>query len=133
MKFVASEKPVTTKHTKLGEISVNVEVPQVESLEEFVTFCGGADSALEFVNSQIETNAKNGGRAALRNLPENANLDEAKTKIIGIVKEYAPQAGGDRAPSAKKKAATLDQVAALVNSGQEFTREQLLALLAQAK
>lgn len=133
MKFVKSEKPVTTKHPKLGEISIDVEVPQVESIEEFVTFAGGTDGALEFINSQIETNAKNGGRAALRNLPENANMDEARPKVQQIVKEYAPQAGGDRAPSKAKKAAAFDNIAQLVNSGQEFTKEQLLEMLAAAK
>lgn len=132
MKFIQSKKPITTKHDKLGEISVSVEVPQVESLDEFIQFAGGPDSALEFINSQIETNAKNGGRAALRNLAENVNMDEAKTKIQGIVKEYAPSAGS-REPSKAKKAQALDNIAALVNSGQEFTREQLLELLASAK
>ena len=132
MKFIKSEKPVTTKHAKLGEISIDVEVPQVESMDEFVTFCGGADSALEFVNSQIETNAKNGGRAALRNLPENANLDEARPKIQGVVKEYQPQAGG-KGPTVKARAQAFDSVKALVESGQEFTKEQLLELLAAAK
>lgn len=133
MKFVKSEKPIKTTHAKLGELSVDVEVPQMDSVEEFIQFCGGNDGALEFVNSQIETNAKNGGRAALRNLPENANMDEARPKIQGIVKDYTPQSSGDRQPSTKKKAAVLDDIASLVNSGQEFTKEQLLELLAKAK
>jgi len=133
MKFVKSDKPITTKHPKLGEISIDVEVPQCETVEELIAFCGGNDGLLEFGNSQIETNAKNGGRAALRNLPENANMDEARPKVIQIVKEYAPAAGGDRAPSKAKKAQAFDSVKALVESGQEFTKEQLLELLAQAK
>lgn len=133
MRFVASEKPITTKHAKLGELSVNVEVPQCDSMAEVVTYCGGEDAALAFFNSQIETNAKNGGRVVLRDLPDNANIDEAKVKVQNVVKEYAPRAGGDRTPGKAKKAAAFDEVAALVNSGQEFTREQLLELLAKAK
>lgn len=130
MKFVTAENPVTTKHPKLGEISITVEVPQVESVEEAVKFCGGDDGFLEYFNNAIETSAKNGGRAALRNLPENANLDEARPKIQSIVKEYAPSSSGERKVSAKK---TLDSVRSLVESGQEFTREQLLELLMKAK
>lgn len=133
MKFVKSDKPITTKHAKLGDLSIDVEVPQMESVEELIQFCGGNDGLLEFCNSQIETNAKNGGRAALRNLPENANMDEARPKIMGIVKDYTPQSSGDKAPSAKKKAAAFDDIATLVNSGQEFTKEQLLELLSKAK
>lgn len=133
MKFVKSDKPVTTKHAKLGDISVDVEVPQVESVDEAVQYCGGNDGFLEFMNSCIETNAKNGGRAALRNLPENANMDEARPKVQQIVKEYAPATGGDRAPSKAKKAAAFDNIASLVQSGQEFTKEQLLELLMAAK
>lgn len=133
MKFVKSDKPVTTKHAKLGEIKVEVEVPQIESLDEFVQFAGGADNALAFINGAIETNAKNGGRAALRALPENANLDESTAKIQNIVKEYAPAAGGDRQPGKAKKAAAFDNVKELVESGKEFTREELLAILASAK
>lgn len=133
MRFVKSDKAVTTKHAKLGNISIDVETPQVDSLDEFVQFCGGADNALAFVNSQIETNAKNGGRAALRNLPEDANLAEATPRIQGIVKEYSPSAGGSRGPSVKAKAATLDRVTEALQSGKEFSREELLAMLSAAK
>lgn len=132
MKFIKSEKPVTTNHLKLGEIKIEVEVPQLENLEEAKTFCGGEDGLLEFLNSQIETNAKNGGRAALRGLPENANLDEARPKIQSIVKGYAPQTG-PRGESQKSRAQKFDSIKALVESGQEFTREQLLEMLAAAK
>jgi hypothetical protein len=133
MKFVKADKPITTKHKTHGEISLDVEVPNVESLEEFVTLCGGNDGALEFVNNAIETAAKNGGRAALRNAADDANLDELKTRTIDIVKNYTPQTGGDKAPSKAKKAQAFDSVKALVESGQEFTREQLLEMLSAAK
>lgn len=133
MKFIKANKPVTTNRKKLGEISLEVEVPQVESIEEFVSLCGGTDGALEFVNNAIETAAKNGGRAALRNAADDANIDELKTRVLGIVKDYTPQTGGDRAPSKAKKAQAFDSVKALVESGKEFTRDELLAMLAAAK
>jgi hypothetical protein len=133
MKFIKADKPITTNHKKHGEISLEVEVPQIESMEEFVSLCGGNDGAIEFVNNAIETASKNGGRAALRNAADDANLDELKTRVLGIVKDYTPQTGGDKAPSKAKKAAAFDDVKALVESGQEFTKEQLLELLSKAK
>ena len=133
MKFIKAEKPVSTNHKTLGEIKVDVEVPQMESIEEFTQFAGGNDSALAFINNAIETNAKNGGRAALRNAPETAVLDQLVPKVQQIVREYAPQSGGDRSPSKAKKAQAFDSIATLVSSGKEFSREELLALLEQAK
>jgi hypothetical protein len=133
MKFVKADKPVTTNHKTHGEISVEVEVPRMESIEEFVTFCGGQDGALEFANNAIETAAKNGGRAALRNAKDDANLDEVKSNTQSVVRDYTPQTGGDKAPSKAKKAQAFDSVKALVESGQEFTREQLLEMLSAAK
>lgn len=134
MKFIIADKPLTTTHKKHGELSLDkVECPQLESVEEFTTFAGGADSALEFLNSAIETAAKNGGRAALRNIADDANLEEAFAKIRDTIRNYAPTGGGDKAPSTKKKAAAFDSVAELVNSGREFSKEELLALLAAAK
>lgn len=132
MRFVKSDKPIGTKHAKLGEIEVDVEFPQVDSLDEFIQFAGGQQEALDYINSAVETAAKNGGRAALRNLAENADIAVARPKIQAIVKEYTPQSSGERAPS-KKKAAAFDNVAALIESGKEFSREDLLAILAAAK
>ncbi len=132
MKFIKADKPVSTNHKTLGAISVEVEVPQVESIEEFTQFAGGTDSALAFINNAIETNAKNGGRAALRTAPDTAVLDDLTVKVQGIVRDYAPQSG-DRAPSKAKKAQAFDTIASLVSSGKEFSREELLALLEQAK
>lgn len=133
MKFVKTDKPVATKHPKLGDLSVEVEVPFVESVAELVEFCGGEDGLLSFANSNIETNAKNGGRAALRNAPEDANVEELKEKVRGIVKDYAPRDGGDRQPGKAKKAKAFDDIKALVESGKEFTREELLAMMESAK
>lgn len=133
MKWIKTEKPVATKHPKLGDLSVEVEVPQVESVADFITFCGGEDGAVAFVNSNIETNAKNGGRAALRNAPEDSNVEELKKKVFDIVRDYAPRDGGDRQPGKAKKAAAFDSIKALVESGKEFTREELLAMMESAK
>src|SRR5215203_1324321 len=133
MKFVKADKPVTTKHAKLGEISVDVEVPELESIDEFVQFAGGNDGALEFINNAVATAAKNGGRAALHNADENANVDALKADIASIVKDYTPRSGGERSPIKTKKLAAFDNIKALVESGAELTREQLLEMLALSK
>lgn len=132
MRFVKADKPVTTNHQFHGAISLEVEVPQVESLEEFVTFAGGMDTALAFVNNNIETSAKNGGRAALRNAPDSADVAELKQTVLGIVRDYAPQAGGGTSAATIAKR-TVANIKALVESGESFTREQLLEMLAAAK
>lgn len=134
MKFVKADKPITApSHKTLGELSIEVEVPQVESMEELVQFCGGEQNAIDFFNGAIETNAKNGGRAALRNAPADANVEELKAKVIDLVRKYSPEASAERGPSKAKKAESFDAVKALVESGQDFTREQLLELLAKAR
>lgn len=144
MKFVEQEKPVSTKHDALGDISFKVEVPQAESMDEIVTMCGGVDAAKDFFNSQIATNAKNVARAHARTftVPEKTELtDEKKAELIaGIVKkgqdlshDYSPAADTERGASKAKKAAAFDDIAALVSSGQDFTREQLFEMLQKAK
>lgn len=132
MRFVKAEKPVTTKHENHGDLSVEVEVPRLESIEEFTTFAGGADNALEFINNAVETAAKNGGRAALRNIAKDANLDEAKAKVQQVVRDYAPQNAAGKEPSKAKKAETLDEITKLAQSG-ELTQEKLLEMLKLAK
>ena len=144
MRYEEQEKPVTTKHDKLGEISFKVEVPQATSLDEATTMCGGADALLAFVNSQIATNSKNVARAAARTfeVAEGVTLDEAtieglKKQIAEkgqtLAKNYSPATDTERGPSKAKKAAAYDQLAALVSSGKEFSKEQLMELLALAK
>jgi len=144
MRYELQEKPVTTQHEKLGKIEFLVEVPQASSQEEAVTMCGGTDALIAFVNSQIATNAKNVARAKARGfeVPKDVVLtEEVIAKFIAqiteegqaLAKTYTPAADTERGPSKAKKAAAYDQLAALVNSGQEFTKEQLLQMLDLAK
>jgi hypothetical protein len=138
MKFVKSEKPISMKdHPKHGEIKTDVEFPQIEGegeafWNEFVTFCGGEEIAREMINGLIEDKAKNGGRAALRNIPDDADLTVALAKVAEIVKGYTPQAADGREVRAAKVKA-FDNAKALLESGKEFSREELLALFAAGK
>lgn len=132
MRFVKAEKAITTTHPKLGELSIEVEVPQLDSIDELGQFAGSSDAALQFVNNAIETAAKNGARAILRNAPEDANVEELTAKAQSTSKDYAPSQAS-RGESVKAKAQKLDSVRDLVTSGKEFTREELMALLEGAK
>lgn len=141
MRYVASKKPVAGKHKRLGAFSIPVEVPQVDSHEEFQTFAGGPDKALLFINRALETAAKNGARAAARNLGEESTKDELAengkewTRIRGIARDYTPQTAQDRGLSAAKSKEVAKQLGDLVADPNKktFTREEIAALLAGAK
>lgn len=144
MKFVLQEKPVSTDHPKLGKVEFKVEVGEVQSIDEMVSDCGGAENAVAFYNGQRATNAKNTARAYARNyeVAEGVELtDETKAALIkqvsekgqSLAKDYSPATDTERGPSKAKKAQAFDQIAALVGSGKEFTKEELFALLNQAK
>jgi hypothetical protein len=147
MKFVKAAKPLTTKHPALGELSVEIETPQYDSLPEFVQHAGGDDKALEFINGAVDTAAKNAGRAKMRTstyeAPKDGSPEEKQNHaanfikelygtVVGIVKDYTPSS--DRTPSKARRAeAALTSISELVASGREFTREELQALLDAAK
>lgn len=141
MKYQAQEKPVTTKHDILGDISFPVEVPQVESLTEAVTMCGSEANLVAFFNGQLATNGKNAARAYARtyDVPKDTPTEQYPTltaaltsKAQSCAKDYSPSSDAERGPTKTKKAAAFDAVAAYVNSGEELTKEQLIALLQQA-
>lgn len=142
MKYVLQEKSVTTNHDKLGKIEFKVEVPQAETIEEVRTMVGGDDNLIAFFNSQVATNAKNTARAYARGYevaegtPTDAYaglVESIATKGQSLARDYSPATDTERGPSKSKKAAAFDSIAALVQSGQEFTKEQLFALLQSAK
>jgi hypothetical protein len=138
MKFVstAQGKEVTTTHKTLGELKLGVEVPQVESVDEFVSFCGGNEQALTFINKSIADDDKAGVRAALKSIPDGSDVEAAYERIRGISKNYTPQAADGREVRAKKVAA-FDTIQNSVNEklakGEEISVEDLLAMLAAAK
>lgn len=140
-KYILQKKPVTTDHPKLGKIEFQVETPEAETLAEAITMCGGESDLVSFVNSQIATNAKNTARAYARtyDVAEGTDKDtfeaiKAQIAVKGqsLAKDYTPSADTERGPSKAKKAQAFDNIAALVQSGKEFTKEELFALLQQA-
>jgi len=135
MRYVTAEKDISTTHPKLGELKIpaaEIVFPQYDSYEEFVTAAGDAEKALEWVNGHAETDAKNIGRLALRNLPDDANFDVAHPRILDAIKNYSPK-GGERATAVnKKKAAALDVIADMAAKGQTITPELIAELMAKA-
>lgn len=142
MLYVEQEKPVTTKHEVLGDISFKVESPAAQNLDEAKTMAGGEAALVEFFNSQVATNSKNAARAYARGfeVAKDTPADKypeliAKIAAKGqeLAKNYSPASDTERGPSKAKKAAAFDQISQLMDSGKEFTREELFALLAAAK
>lgn len=128
MKFVTAEKQITTKHPKHGEIKVTVETPQAESYSDFETFAGGADKALEFVNSALDTAAKNAARAYMRQAPETASVEQITTKAQELSRGYSVQSTG-RGSAGREAQNKVDTALTALKSGKELTRDELIALL----
>lgn len=128
MRFIKAKKPIAANHKTLGELSVpDVEVPQFESMEEFVTATGGNDNALAYINGQVANGAKNVGRAVLRNADDNADKEKLYKTAADAVKNYTPEVSG---VSVKSKAEQRDAlVARLKDESKPLTREELLAIL----
>lgn len=132
MKFVKVDKAIKTKHPKLGEVSIEGEFPQVESFEELHNFCGGEDKALEYVNAAIEAGAKNSVRTGGRAAAEDITMGDLQKKLVEVLKNYTP--GSTRAGTGTKaKAAKFDELANLIKSGQDLTKEQLMAIIEGSK
>jgi hypothetical protein len=138
MKFVKEEKPVKTEHPLLGELSVDVETPAVDSVAELTTFCGGENEHVAFGNSALSTAGRNRARAYMRTykVPEGTAPSEfgrVKTEIAEKAAElsrtYTPETATTREPSQKKKAEKLDLVRERLLAGEELSREELLQLV----
>lgn len=131
MKLVKSEAPVTTTHKKFGELSVIVEYPEAESLQDAVNMHGGEDNLLRFINSSHETSARNVARPYLRGLPEETtDLEQAYGKARSLAANWSPRSETGEARSTNKaKAARLDELKAMVTSGKTLSHKELLEFL----
>jgi hypothetical protein len=126
MKYITSKKPVTTK-VDGKELSVSIEVPQWESIDEFVSSMDSADDALAFLNSARETGARNVARVALGA----SGAAAAQSAARG----YVPGGSGTRNYVQREKAAKTDEIASLMAQNLdpvEFAAK-VQAILAAAK
>lgn len=137
MKFLKADKPITTTHKTLrddqnvdgeGDLTVDVEVPQFDSIDEFVKAVGGDTSALESVNSWTDRDAKAAGRTALRTAKDGTDLETLYKNVRDIVKSFVPKSS-DRGPSKAVQARQNDAIRAKLEAGETLTREQLMEML----
>jgi len=68
------------------EITVEVEVPQVESLYEAIMFHGGESNVVEFLNECYVTDARNSARMVMRHETKNTLVKNARKAALA----YSP-------------------------------------------
>ncbi len=139
MKFIKPKKPITVNHKKLRDAATEngtltiaaekVEIPQYESLAEYVQALKGDSNALAYINKKVENDTKALGRSALNTAEDTAVVDELYTKTIAAMKNFTPD-GDIGGASVKTKAEQRDALKARLESGETVSREELLAMLA---
>ena len=128
MRLVATKKPIAANHKKLGALEFKGEVPQFDSLEEFVQTIGGSDNARDYLNVQVANGAKNVGRAILRTAEDNADTAKLYEDAAKAMRDYTPEVSSGA--SVKAKADQRDALLARIkDESKPLTREELLALL----
>lgn len=130
MKFITHDEAyeVTTKnHGKVTVAPKTLEFPQVDSIEEATTFCGGAEKLTELVNDILYGRSKNGALALVRNAATDAVIADAITRAAKYSKSYDPS------QERVGKQALLEGVDKIRELGKdklkEMSQEELLALL----
>lgn len=130
MKFITHEDAyeVSTKnHNKVTIPAKTLEFPQIESLEEGITFCGGEEKAVDLLNDVFYSRAKNGALALVRNAASDAKMPEVIEKATRYSKTYDPS------QERVGKAVLLEGVDKIRELGKEglakLSQEELLAML----
>ena len=139
------EKPVKTVHKKLGEIKVEIEIPQTdgatpeERIQDFIKLVGSAAIAADIIdNAVLDSGASNSVRSAGRAMKEDITLEDAIAALQKIAHDYTPQAGRSGV-SVKAKAEKFDLVRDMVAKAKagELSNDdfeaQLLALVEMSK
>lgn len=142
MGFVKQEKPITVRHEKLGEVSVDVEVFEGATIDEFIARLNGEQNTIDFLNMAYRLFTKNAVRPVAQKyeVPDGVVItDEVKAKYVDEIRtlaldagrSYIPDVASEKAPSQKKLAQGAKQLSALIASGkQSFSAEEIAALLA---
>jgi len=128
MRYVA--KDVSTKRRGPDFKPFEVQVPQYDSLEEFVQAAGGNEQGLKFVNSATATGAVNGSRASCANAKKEQADDEVIAEARSVARNYTPT-GSERGPGQKAKLAAMDDFLSRVKRGEDVSQEELLAMAAK--
>ena len=126
------QRKVSTKRSAedgtVEAFECTVEVPQAESVEEAVSWSGGEEDFLKFVNGAIATGAVNGARQFARNASvDKLSAVEVAAKCQTIARGYRPS-GSERGPSKKEQIAEFQGLMARINSDNPPSEDELRAL-----
>lgn len=140
--FQKQDRPVSTDHKVLGKISFEIESRKIRDIDEAVADAGSMDAVLAVYQSSRDTMVKNSVRVIARDWEVAEGTDASLyPSIVEELVAAGQKAARDyevsraeRSPSkARKDAKVADEIEALVNSNEEFTKEDLLRILALRK
>jgi len=132
MLFKTSDKPVSTKHEKHGKIGTLVEFPQFSSFDDFREWAKSETNALEFINLATENAAKSAARYQLSNAAETDKVDAILERARKASHDFSVEATA-RGITGKEAKDILAQALELLQSGNEVSKEDLLALMQKSK
>lgn len=124
MRYVKHDNPLQYTHPKLGALGpIEVEVPQFESHEEFVTAAGGAQEALDWINGKVASAAKVNGNVVFRNAAETDSKEDVYSKARAAIRGYTPRGGAKVGTGVRSQANDLQDLLKRKAAGEEITAE----------
>ena len=121
---------INVKHAtgELPEQELDIEYIVPETLEEAIKDAGGEPQLLDAYVDAKAGRAKQAGRNLYRNAPKGSAVAEIIEKVKAAVLDFS-FANSSRGEGVKKKAEKVDNLISALESGREFTREELMAML----
>jgi len=114
---------------EIPEQEIEVEILQCENLEECIQDAGSENNLRDAYNDHKRNRALTAGRNQYRNAPKGTIVSELIEKVKNTVKNFS-LSESERGMGVKKKAEKVDMLKAALEAGKEFSREELLAMLA---
>lgn len=143
MRYLLTKKPVKSVRTLkqanedgkeveiTHDLKAQLEIGQFDTIEEAIAEAGGPEKFLDWVNSKKESDAKIPARNVGPSASQSATDDELVEKMKEVAKNHT--IGISRGTSVKAKAEAFDEIANLVKSNENVSREQLMELLASLR
>lgn len=118
-------KVVENAEPTLESLKFDVEAPQYDSFDEFISAAGGQEPGLKFINGACATAAVNSARATAR--AHTGTAEEAQKAGQAAAAGYKPS-GDTRGPSKKAKLDDFEAIMARIKRGDMPSNEELLAI-----